>query len=143
MTSPGSSFDVLLFAPIPTRLGKAGRWFIAGSHPSRPRARLQMGELCEEFPDPRIIILLVMSAFDAGTERFHDRIVDARGLAPLIDRKTLEKLTPVARREIVAATASWHTVPARPPPPPAGARLGWWLAGGGAALAIAVFALLR
>ena len=123
-----------------TRIGPASRWFIAGSHASRPRARQQFQELRQEFPGQRLIPLPVMTVHDTETGRFHDRILDARGLAPLIDRGSIGKLTPAVKEQIAKAR-EWQTRPARPAP--VGPEFGWWLAGGCAAPAVAALSLLR
>lgn len=87
------SYELLLYAVSDTRFGVENRWFTAGSHRSRNAARLAFLELSEEFTSARVILLLVASMHDPATGRFRDVIIEARGIAPLIDRKRLQHLT--------------------------------------------------
>jgi hypothetical protein len=139
-----TSFDVLLLAKASTRYGVENRWFIAGSSPKRMAARLLFQELCKEFPTERVVLLLVASIWNEDTQRFHDHVLDSRSIAPLIDRKRAEKLTPQTRELIKQAIIERPLAPLRPPPAPrGGGGLGWWIAACGVVGAVVLTVLLR
>jgi len=92
-------FEVILFADWPTRYGAAGRWFILGVYPSRGGAWAAFREITAELPDPRIQVALVQSTPDPSG-RFVDRIVEARGRLPMIERAKLVPLTEDVREDL-------------------------------------------
>ena len=137
---PAPSNELLLYAAADTRFGVENRWFIAGGHRDRLAARLAFQELCEEFPHQRVILLLVASIHDAASGRFRDVIIESRGIAPLIDRKRLQRLTQHDRPLIAKAVAE-RRAPILPPPGPS-PGLGWWVAGWSGAVAMLMLLVL-
>lgn len=143
-----TTYDVLLYANLDTRLGLERRWLIAGSHASRASASAQFRELEEEFPSNLMNIVIVASVHDATTGRFRDRIVKSRETAPLIDRGKLRKLTPEEMPKLAAAVAAVARPRAKatvPAPPRQGTPIWIWaaalvLAAGGTGLALAALA---
>lgn len=125
-----TTYDVLLYADAETRIGLDRRWLIAGSHASRGAAAAQYSEMSAEFPTESVKILMVASVHDEATGRFRDRIIQARGLAPLIDRRHARKIT-VADRQRLAKALCPPMRAARPkaPPPPSTPGWVWWFAG--------------
>lgn len=137
------TYELLLHAVVNTRFGLEKRWFLAGGHHRRDLARLAFQELCEEFPSQQVVLLLVASVLDPATQRFRDVIIESRGIAPLIDRKRLGRLTHHARTLVAKATEPvLPPMPRRLPEPPR-PRYGVWVTLGGVALAAsAILALL-
>lgn len=137
------TYELLLHAMVETRLGLEKRWFLAGGHHSRDLAREAFQGLCAEFPAKQVVLLLVASVLDPATQRFRDVIIESRGIAPLIDRKRLGRLTHHARTLIATATEPRLPPVSRPLPAPPRRRFGVWLTLGGVALAaVAILVLL-
>ncbi|WP_439576586.1 hypothetical protein [Elioraea sp.] len=99
------AFEVMIWAPIATRHGGKGRWFLVGMHASAIDAALQFSELVEEFPSPAVVVTLVESVLNPETGRYHDRIIRARGRMPGIDRRTMRQLDAETRRMLAKAFA--------------------------------------
>jgi len=138
-----TAYEVLLYADAETRIGLDRRWLIAGSHASRAAAATQYAELGAEFPNDAVNILMVASVHDAATGMFRDRIIQSRGLVPLIDRRKIQKLT-MGERQRLALALRIPERAARPKPPPSSGTAGWvwWLAGATASGAITLVVLL-
>lgn len=137
------TYELLLHAAVNTRFGLEQRWFLAGGHHRRDLARLAFQELCGEFPSQQVVLLLVASVLDPATQRFRDVIIESRGIAPLIDRKRLGRLTHHARTLIAQSAAPPLPRASQRPPEPPRKRFGVWLTLGGVALAAsAILALL-
>ncbi|MDO9712154.1 hypothetical protein [Paracraurococcus lichenis] len=128
-----TTYEVLLFADMGTRLGIERRWLIAGSHASRRGATAQYEELNREFPHPRVKLLLVAAVHDAATGLFRDRVLESRGAAPLIQRKQMQRLGAGERAKLAAALgpppAARSIRPPTPPPRRAGLGVGTWVLG--------------
>jgi hypothetical protein len=99
------AFEVMIWAPIATRHGGKGRWFLVGMHDSVSDAALQFSELVEEFPSPAVVVTLVESVLNRETGRYHDKIVRARGRMPGIDRRNMRQLDAETRRMLARAFA--------------------------------------
>lgn len=131
------SFEVLLHTLPGTRNGLEGRWYMAGPFAERIDALLEYDQLCREFGQRALVVLVLVAViWDETTGLYRDRILEARGRAPLIRRDRMLPLTTEARRRLLAASAPLRTVRSAPRPP--AARRGWdWpaLAGGLAAVA--------
>jgi hypothetical protein len=104
------AFEVMIWAPIATRHGGKGRWYLVGMHDSVVDAALQFSELVEEFPSPAVVVTLVESVLNRETGRYHDKIIRARGRMPCIDRRTMRQLDAETRRMLarVFAVAKEH-----------------------------------
>jgi hypothetical protein len=98
-------YEVLVHAEIPTRLGAKGRWYLGAAHPDLAGAEASFRALEADFPSPRVTVAMVRSEHDPRTGLFVDRIVKARGLVPMIARKSMERLDPATREAIAKATA--------------------------------------
>ena len=61
------AFEVMIWAPIATRHGGKGRWFLVGLHPTVIDAALQFSDLVEEFPSPAVVVTLVESVLNPET----------------------------------------------------------------------------
>jgi hypothetical protein len=99
------AFEVMIWAPIATRHGGKGRWYLVGMHDSVIDAALQFSELVEEFPSSAVVVTLVESVLNRETGRYHDRIIRARGRMPCIDRRTMRQLDAETRRMLARAFA--------------------------------------
>ena len=99
------AFEVMIWAPIATRHGGKGRWFLVGLHPTVIDAALQFSDLVEEFPSPAVVVTLVESVLNPETGRYHDKIIRARGRMPGIDRRNLRQLDAETRRMLARAFA--------------------------------------
>ena len=102
---PDRLYEVLLHAEIPTRVGAKGRWYLGSAHPDLAGAEASYRALDADFPSPKVTVAMVRSEHDPRTGLFVDRIVKARGLVPMITRKSMERLDPPTREAIAAATA--------------------------------------
>jgi hypothetical protein len=141
---PDRLYEVLLHADIPTRVGAKGRWYLGSAHPDLAGAEAAYRALDADFPSPKVTVAMVRSEHDPRTGLFVDRIVKARGLMPMITRKSMERLDPATREAIAKATA--------PPKPevvlaPGGAavaapRGGSWLWIGFVVATVALFAAI-
>ncbi len=118
-----TTYEVLLFADVDTRLGVERRCLIAGSHASRATAAIQYGEIDAEFPNPKVNVALVASVHDAATGLFLDLILRARGVAPLIDSRKLQRLRETDRKRLAAELQM--ITRRRDVPLPAGHGPGW------------------
>lgn len=137
-------YEVLLHAEIPTRVGAKGRWYLGSAHPDLAGAEAAYRALDADFPSPKVTVAMVRSEHDPRTGLFVDRIVKARGLVPMITRKSMERLDPATRDAIAKATA--------PPKPdvvlaPGGAavaasRTGGWLWIGFVIVTVGAFAAI-
>jgi hypothetical protein len=139
-----TAYEVMLYADVETRIGLDRRWLIAGSHVSRAAAATQYAELNAEFPNDAVNILMVASVHDAATGMFRDKIIQSRGLVPLIDRRKIQRLTPGDRQRLALALRKPERA-AKPKPPPSSGTAGWvwWLTGAIAGGAIMLALLLR
>lgn len=99
------AFEVMIWAPIATRHGGKGRWFLVGMHDSVIDGALQFSDLVEEFPSPAVVVTLVESVLNRETGRYHDRIIRARGRMPGIDRRNMRQLDAETRRMLAKAFA--------------------------------------
>ncbi|WP_019015727.1 hypothetical protein [Elioraea tepidiphila] len=99
------AFEVMIWAPIATRHGGKGWWYLVGMHDSVIDAALQFSELVEEFPSPAVVVTLVESVLNRETGRYHDKIIRARGRMPGIDRRTMRQLDAETRRMLARAFA--------------------------------------
>ena len=134
---------MLLYAVSNTQFGGENRWFQVGEHHSRHAAHWAFRDLCKEYPSRQVILLLVASVHDPETGRFRDVIVESRGVAPLIDRKRLERLTRLDRPLIARATDPPRPGAPRRATPLPPSRPGRWLTVvGGALAAVAVLVAL-
>lgn len=118
------SFEVLLHTLPGTRDGLEGRWYMAGPFAERLDALVEYDLLCREFGQRALVVLvLVAVVWDEETGLYRDRILEARGRAPLIRRERMVPLTAAARKRLLGATAPLRTLRgvARPPAP----RRGW------------------
>ena len=138
------TFEVLLYTLPGTRFGLEGRWYVVGPFAERLDALAEYEQLCREFrPDSLVVLLLVAVVPDAATGLYRDRILEARGRAPLIRRDRMAQLSAQERRRLIAATAPLRRRITRRPmaQPPAPAKP--WprlAAAGGAILAAILFA---
>ncbi len=134
------SFEVLLHTLPGTRNGLEGRWYMAGPFAERIDALAEYDMLCREFGQRALVVLvLVAVAWDEETGLYRDRILEARGRAPLIRRERMLPLGTETRRRLLAATAPLRTVRSAPRPP--APRRGWnWRAIAAGLVAVATLA---
>lgn len=99
------AFEVMIWAPIATRHGGKGRWFLVGMHDTVIDGALQFSDLVEEFPSHAVVVTLVESVLNRETGRYHDRIIRARGRMPGIDRRNMRQLDAETRRMLAKAFA--------------------------------------
>lgn len=143
------TFEVLLYTLPGTRFGLEERWFVVGPFADRLNAMAEYEMLCREFrEDALVVLLLVAVVLHEETGLYRDRILSARGRAPLIRRERMAPLSAQERRRLIAATAPLRRTPrrsAQPPPQPAGAPwlaiAGWGSVTLAAALAAWLFAV--
>jgi hypothetical protein len=75
--------------------------------------------LCREFrEDALVVLVLVAVVLHEETGLYRDRILAARGRAPLIRRERMATLSAQERRRLIAATAPLRRMARRPAPPP-------------------------
>ncbi|WP_291298350.1 hypothetical protein [Elioraea sp.] len=137
-------YEVLLHAEIPTRVGAKGRWYLGSAHPDLAGAEASYRALEADFPSPKVTVAMVRSEHEPRTGLFVDRIVKARGLVPMIARKSMERLDPATREAIANATAPPKPEVVLPPAAAAVAasRGGGWLWIGCVAATVGLFAAI-
>lgn len=127
------TYEVLLHTLPGTRFGLEGRWYILGPFAERLDAAAEYEALCREFAaDSLVVVVLVAVVHDDVTGLYRDRILEARGRAPLIRRERMQQLSGQERRRLLAATAPYRRQPRpRPAGPAPEPSLPWaWLVGG-------------
>jgi hypothetical protein len=134
--------EVLLYSKRGTRFGMGERWWLAGSFPDRLDALHEFRALCREFRPELTVVLVVAAVEDPATGQYRNRVVDARGRAPLIDRDAMSPLTPRDRGRLAKATLPEREMRRHDLPAAGGARLGWSLGLVALASALAAWAAL-
>lgn len=129
LTRPDRTFEVLLYTLPGTRFGLEQRWFHIGPFADRLDAQEEYEQLCREFREESlVVVLLVASVHDDATGLYRDRILEARGRAPLIRRDRMTELSALERKRLLAATAPYRRTPRTgPPAPPPRSSRGWTL----------------
>jgi hypothetical protein len=113
------TFEVLLYTLPGTRFGLEERWFVVGPFAERLDALAEYEMLCREFrEDALVVLVLVAVVLHEETGLYRDRILAARGRAPLIRRERMATLSAQERRRLIAATAPLRRMARRPAPPP-------------------------
>jgi hypothetical protein len=81
------TFEVMLLATIPGGGIRHGQWYTDSAHDSPEAAQWRFREVTSELADPRLVVVVVASRFDAAAGRFRERILAARsdGPAPALD----------------------------------------------------------
>lgn len=127
LTRSDRSFEVLLHTLPGTRYGMEARWYQLGPFAERLDALAEYEALCRDFPPGTLVVpVLVAVVHDDATGLYRDRILEARGRAPLIRREGMLHLSTPERRRLIAAAAAPRR-PRRGPLAPAaeGGRWTW------------------
>jgi hypothetical protein len=116
------TFEVMLHTLPGTRHGLEGRWFGLGPFATRLEGQEAYNMLCAEFDEAApVVVVLVATTYYEEADMFRDRILEARGRAPLIRRDPMTPLSRTMLKRLVTATAPvspgrTNSTPAAPRP---------------------------